>query len=759
MHTPPIDKGRIRTVDAGGLSTGQGKGTTATENQSLERNEDDETECNENCPQSSINVRTNCPEKSDSDSEWETIAKVNKKILSGNTKQQILPSRKRDTRAPTERRVKFGQNTTKVLHTMDESQEYTMKLRGFSMAEEKNHIKTPVSIEFNLPDQGFEFHIIQECKNLFQIMSINDSPFRVFDVDEQQLLWEPSVPLPDESQFEQLFRMKDRSFRNGKRKVTLYCVIIGISTINRIKFRDPVQSYLRDNNIWIKPDFYCTQTVSSPGFLTMLHPTFTHKISLTKELTDILSDTDIDASDEVVLQWKQQKQSTTCTGGTPVPKFHIETTLKKWGSVQVEVLSLQCSKEDSQYLKYICVEASSQQKFTPGIFVPAGLHLLEGKEVVTNILTEHQSFLEKTTGFQLNGLDPVMMEHKGEDGQTGKQRLDAGPGVCRVEQTYLTASKGQWVIVATVRDIQGLLRYITDSLHLFYRHSTSVQPKLVTISTESNQPTYKLALINKSLSRVGTYAEVLRRRFVPGPNDSTVLPVTEVNTQSDNTQSDTPAAGTVQSSKPSDDERKPLRNPINFPPLPSKPTPSETNARFNDTQDNDSTLVHDDNIGIDLTDAFSHTENSEMDIESIQTQLKDLKKETEKMIEAVEDSIEKTIDAILDKKLKTVSIVVANAVTKRIMQAMDRKLSQAKLVDQPYSDSPTMQVTQQSPVITKETVNVFSDDSAIESIQKVAASHITTKQMLDALPAVGTRNSFTNDPIHDNITGLRTAGE
>lgn len=279
--------------------------------------------------------------------------------------------------------------------------------------------------------------------------------------------------------------------------------------------------------------------------------------------------------------------------------------------------------------------------------------------------------------------------------------MEKGPGVSGVEQTYLTASKGQWMIVVQVGEIQRLLQYITQNLHNFYRHSKSVQPKLVTITNEGNPTTYKLALINKSLSRVGTYAEVLRRRFVPGLNDSKVQTDTSLHSTREHTHGDSSAAG-IAPAYIGQKEVDPLpqtKGPSHQ--WPSKPLSSETKVPSRDLDGSDPMFVQGDETSHNTSDESVDTVNSDWDMTQIESRMQELKRETETMIKAVEDSIEKTIDAILDKKLKTVSIVVANAVTKRLMKAMDKKLSQTKLQDQTYSESINIPVTQQSPALTK----------------------------------------------------------
>ena len=49
-------------------------------------------------------------------------------------------------------------------------------------------------------------------------------------------------------------------------------------------------------------------------------------------------------------------------------------------------------------------EAGAQQELPKGIFVPTVIHLMEGKEVMTQLLQEQQEFLENVTNLHLQGI-------------------------------------------------------------------------------------------------------------------------------------------------------------------------------------------------------------------------------------------------------------------------------------------------------------------------------------------------------------------
>ena len=88
--------------------------------------------------------------------------------------------------------------------------------------------------------------------------------------------------------------------------------------------------------------------------------------------------------------------------GLIIPKFHLENSTRKWGVIKSEVLSINCTKEDAKYLKYLFAEASSQNLFNKWLFVPSGIHLMEGKEVMHGLLTEHNEFVDTLTSFMVS---------------------------------------------------------------------------------------------------------------------------------------------------------------------------------------------------------------------------------------------------------------------------------------------------------------------------------------------------------------------
>ena len=204
-----------------------------------------------------------------------------------------------------------GEDIDTVVGDINTNEE-RMEIRGEQMTEVKETLLTPLKVEFNINHTTGEFNIILAVKNLFTLMAEIDSSMRVNNNEHTVQLWEVNGHLCEEDDFVPFFKMREQTFRNGNKKVTVYFTVESTYTINNIKFRDPVKSFLLNNNIWVRPDFYSTKTVSSPGFFTMIHPRITNKQKYGELLRRELSRLDIKEDEEIVQEWIQEVAGNQC---------------------------------------------------------------------------------------------------------------------------------------------------------------------------------------------------------------------------------------------------------------------------------------------------------------------------------------------------------------------------------------------------------------------------------------------------------------
>ena len=160
----------------------------------------------------------------------------------------------------------------------------------------------------------------------------------------------------------------------------------------------------------MKQDLYLTKTESSSGYLTLFHQKITYKNEYTEYIIRVLNDTELDQSNTIVSKWKERVRESKESINGQVPKFNLETNLRKWDNIHTEVIWINCSTNDASYLKLLLASASLQGKLNKRMFIPTGLQLLEGKEVVKQILQEQQEFLESHTSFQIEDIQLAEMD-------------------------------------------------------------------------------------------------------------------------------------------------------------------------------------------------------------------------------------------------------------------------------------------------------------------------------------------------------------
>ena len=117
----------------------------------------------------------------------------------------------------------------------------------------------------------------------------------------------------------------------------------------------------------------------------------------------------MDYEDTIVHEWCQKYRWNTTLSETPVPKFYIETSLKKWGKIHTEVLSIQCTADDAKFLKYFIVEACLQTKLQTGLFVPTG----SPTSLASRTSRIHKQYNQFSSGRHFKGRNGVFTHRKG----------------------------------------------------------------------------------------------------------------------------------------------------------------------------------------------------------------------------------------------------------------------------------------------------------------------------------------------------------
>lgn len=100
-----------------------------------------------------------------------------------------------------------------------------------------------------------------------------------------------------------------------------------------------------------------------------------------------------------------------------------------------------------EFLKELLSEASEHGLLQRGLYVPTGLHLMEGKSLVTNILQKHMQYLEQVKGVPLTGLSQKKMTTEIRESVSAKDLISGIKGIQSVEKVQDRTYPGQWTLI------------------------------------------------------------------------------------------------------------------------------------------------------------------------------------------------------------------------------------------------------------------------------------------------------------------------
>eukprot|EP00957_Ditylum_brightwellii_P208756 15358787-Ditylum_brightwellii.AAC.1 len=102
--------------------------------------------------------------------------------------------------------------------------------------------------------------------------------------------------------------------------------------LNTIKFDNEVYMYLQKHSVYVQQDMFKRNNIVSPGILTNIHPTLTHKDDLVESMQEQLKQCKV-PNTEVCTQWlKDNAPDHKKEENVPVPEFRIATAKAAWGT-------------------------------------------------------------------------------------------------------------------------------------------------------------------------------------------------------------------------------------------------------------------------------------------------------------------------------------------------------------------------------------------------------------------------------------------
>ena len=187
--------------------------------------------------------------------------------------------------------------------------------------------------------------------------------------------------------------------------------------------------------------------------------------------------------------------------------FFLETSVKKWRDLRVEVLRVNCTKEDSEFLKFLLSSSSEQGYLKRGVFLPEGLHLIEGKELVYKILSKHNNFTQNIKIIPLSGLSTKeLLSVLPRTNTTLRDTLLSIEGVISIEKLRDRFQSGLFSVITTKQKEQLVLENLESHIASFYKSQIG-QRRMVMIGTK------KLKTSVGNRKGVMSYAEILSTKY------------------------------------------------------------------------------------------------------------------------------------------------------------------------------------------------------------------------------------------------------
>ena len=641
----------------------------------------------------------------------------------------------------------------KSISTVDQ----TIRERGLDMVDDKTLWVTPVKIEFNIDRQIVQYNVREQVTNLLKKMQVVDSSLKIKSATDEKAEWTNVTDLPEDVEFSTHFKVQDFSFRK-MRKVVVYMTLVTRIHINRIKYGEKVKEHLFTNNIWFKPDRFETKVESSPGVITMIHPKLINRDEYKNELQHLLKVAlqDFNTKDNAAeTEIEVHDTDNAKVHRKEIPTFFLETSVKKWRDLSVEVVRINCAKEDSEFLKLLLSYLSEQNGFRRGVFVPEGLHLIEGKELVYNILQAHESFLQSITSIPLSGilykdLAVVLPSTK----KTLRDTILSVDGVESLEKSRDRFQTGNFSVLVIRKKLQLVMECLEQNIADFYK-SQSGQTRMVMIGHT------RMKTSKDTNNSVMSYAEVLSTKFQPTHTTQEQTPTRSI-TSSMNKKNNSPGQRGI----------KPIAKKLG-------------QDQVAETPSLRSTQKPDENMHSHILSKLKEMELKQTALQEKHEQLKKEHKQhhneqqretnqtrnrlTEHKIEEIinekmgamnaaqdirlqemETKIKKEVGKTIDKKADSISVIVGNHVAAQLMGLFQQYLTPRETTDTHVirAKPATPMITQEGQVTPIKAGKLLIDTSKNNDLDTRVTD---TTKMLEAIKEIDVTTNRTCSP-HDNFT-------
>ncbi len=318
--------------------------------------------------------------------------------------------------------------------------------------------------------------------------------------------------------------------------------------------------------------------------------------------------------------------------------------------------------------------------------------------------------------------------------------------------------------------------YISKNLANIYHNKKVQHSSVVTHQQEYKTRSYKLALVENITSKVGTYAEILTRRFTPNNShgdESEKLPEEKNTHYGDNfTGQQTPTKGncvtpvkaaagsTSQASRGNCNQSNIERTKVKKATVPNGAqnntpmdiTPEDiTNETDGDIEISQSEIEYESNEEDTTGKQLAWVEKL-MELEhKVTSQQTEMNKRNSEWLTSLEDKLEAKIERIMESKMLEMSMAVADIVTHRLSKAMGKIVKGSGKLSTPTVTILNEQVTTQECLVSIEQNSTSLGENQTPQNTNPLDYLNSTQKMVQELNNIE-QHATISDPPHDVTT-------
>ena len=355
----------------------------------------------------------------------------------------------------------------------------------------ENSIEARIEINY---DPNRPLHLRDILVTIFELALEIDPAVTIGSFDLPHV-WAQPQEIPRRG-LEDLLKKRVRQNKNHTTLIA-YLRVYTSKKLLDIANTNPLRGYLRSNGIWLKNEEFGARPVSTVGFFTHIHPTYTRYTTFVENLRLRLRTVEADSDERE--QWLRERPDSvreSVGAGNPVPLF---TVYKARRSIKLDslsstvVLNVRCATEDRAWLGHILCRLSHVTDHSEAKFICQGT--LTSGSYATQIRKQNE-FLDSCLNIPLVGLSSMaenaLVPSNGQMIPLGEFILEM-TRAHSLENTNRTEDLGKYFLIARKDALDETMSFLDRMLPDFYK--AHIDERLMQrgfpYPRRSNQPLFK----------------------------------------------------------------------------------------------------------------------------------------------------------------------------------------------------------------------------------------------------------------------------